>query len=76
MMDEDIARVGRDLTMMAYGDSAPEIEMAALDAARKVFGDDVRLVPVRKYSVTVAGQGEANPAGKKYRASITVRVMD
>ena len=56
---EDISRetqpAGRELSVRVYGDTADEIELAALDEVRPFFGDAVRLEVVRDYKAfTVA----------------------
>jgi len=42
---------GRSITIYGYGNTADEIELSALDEARKVFGADLRLEVVRDYPV-------------------------
>lgn len=44
-------RLGRSIEVLAFGDNADEIELAALDEARKFFGKDIRLEVIRDYRV-------------------------
>lgn len=44
-------REGRLFSGSAVGDTADEIELAALDKARAFFGPDVRLEVVRNYAI-------------------------
>ncbi len=59
---------GRRIMVDATGDTANEIELAALDEARQVFGEDVKLAVDRDYGVTPNGNGN----GKKYRATVWI----
>ena len=68
--------LGRSIEVLASGDNADEIELAALDEARKFFGKDIRLEVVRDYRVFDVRPGsalEAKAAGKGYQATVTVR---
>lgn len=68
--------IGRRISVLAYGDNADEIELSALDQARRFFGDDMRLEVVRDYAVSDAvrvGTLAVQAGGKAFVASITVR---
>ncbi len=85
---EDIDRatepLRRSLTLTAFGDTADEIELCALDEARPFFGDGVQLEVKRDYRArpTTDGQRAGVPpwppasAGKKYTADVIVRVIE
>jgi hypothetical protein len=69
-------RLGRSIEVLAFGDNADEIELAALDEARKFFGRDIHLEVVRDYRVLDVRPGgalEAKAGGKGYQATVTVR---
>jgi hypothetical protein len=81
MNDSDTSQQGgalgtRKIRVRAFGDTADEIELSALDEARRVFGPDVPLaidrsyliVPVENTSATAEAAG-----GKGYTASVDVR---
>lgn len=65
---------GRMIVTSVNGDTADEIELAALDAARECFGREVRLEVVRDYLVTSLGVTSGRIVGKKYTAHVKVRV--
>jgi hypothetical protein len=76
---------GRELSVLVFGDTADEIQLAALDAARLFFGDTVRLVIVPAYKVHDDGDSKVMgsdrllyPAsgGKKYRARVAVHTIE
>ena len=77
-MDEDITQrqrpAGRTLNVTVFGDTADEIELAALDKARAFFGDgrQLEIVPDYKVSGTVSSDG----TDKKYRAVVNVRTVE
>lgn len=67
---------GRSLRVRAFGDTADEIELSALDEARRVFGDDAKLTIRRDYLINRVGpDGTLAPFadGKSYTASVDVR---
>jgi hypothetical protein len=80
-MNEDVASrqdsPGRTIAVVAFGDTADEIEMAALDEARAFFGDR-RLEVIRDYAVqdAISSIDVDRESGKKYRAQVCVRVVD
>lgn len=63
---------GRTMSVLAYGDNAAELEMYALDEARKFFGTELRLEIVQDYKVVTAGETDAS-GGKRYRAGLIIR---
>lgn len=63
---------GRTMTIVAYGDSAAEMEMYALDKAREFFGTGLRLEIAQDYQVVTSG-GMDDSGGKRYRAGVVVR---
>jgi hypothetical protein len=68
---------GRTFRDSVYGDSAAEIEIAALSAAQEFFGDGVPLAVVPDYeTVPLGGYAQALCGGKKYAAAVTVRADD
>jgi hypothetical protein len=77
-MDEDITQrqrpAGRILNVTVFGDTADEIELAALDEARTFFGDSrqLEIVPDYKVSGTIPHDG----TDKKYRAGVNVRTVE
>lgn len=82
-MDEthEAARAPRQRTVnvCAYGDTADEIELAALDKARDFFGTDVQLEIVRDYAVIeVQSHRREVAGGKKYEApgGVIVHAVD
>lgn len=60
---------GRVLHVTVFGNSADEIEMAALDEARKFFGPDAQL-ELGEYQAS-ANTTLSNP-GKQYAAGVRV----
>jgi hypothetical protein len=81
MNDNDTSQQGgtlgtRKVRVRAFGDTADEIELFALDEARRVFGPDIPLVIDRSYAIFPVEDGRigAPPAdGKAYTASVDVR---
>lgn len=59
---------GRGIIVLAYGKTADELELHALDEAREFFGPDTQMEVVRSYSVMDSG----NRPGMKM-AAVTVR---
>jgi len=67
---------GRSIQVQVYGDTASELELAALDEARSVLGADVRLEVVRDYRINQAGKlFGAESQGKRYVTMIEVREL-
>jgi len=66
--------LGRRLSVSAFGDNPEEIEFAALDEARRFFGEEAVLAIQPSYRVWVvetrADKARAN--GKRYWADISV----
>lgn len=87
-MDESTERrtqpAGRELSVLAFGDTMAEIEMAALDEARKFFGDGWRLHIEPSYKVFDVGppadvfavKYAERIAGKSYYARLTVLIVE
>jgi hypothetical protein len=70
---------GRGIAVRAFGDTANEIEMAAIDEARAVFGEDVRMEIVRNYRINRIDPDSAltkDADGKRYVATVLVRAID
>ena len=70
---------GRSINVQAFGDSADELELAALDEARTVFGKDMRLEIVRDYLINPVSSATKlfeKAGGKRYVSTIGVRVLE
>jgi len=77
--DRETRPAGREVEVLAFGDTADEIELAALDEARPFFGDAARLTVVHGYraQAVLAGYSlEKQAGGKKYHATVTVRTIE
>ena len=70
---ETETRRPKELTLLLFGDTSDEIELAALDAARAFFGSTVRLEIVPGYKVHDDGDDYLFHSGKKYRARLNIR---
>jgi hypothetical protein len=67
---------GRIFTVTVYGDTASEIEIAALAAAQPFFGDGVPLEVIQDYMVSRTTPHEQAKAGdKKYVTWVRVRAL-
>jgi hypothetical protein len=78
-IDRETRPAGREVEVLVFGDTADELELAALDEARPFFGDAVRLEVVRDYralAVLPNGVFAARANGKKYQANVTVRTIE
>jgi hypothetical protein len=80
MSDNDTGQQGgtlgtRKVRVRAFGDTADEIELFALDEARRVSGADVPLAIDRSYLIVrvEATSLAASAGGKAYTASVDVR---
>jgi hypothetical protein len=78
--DQSTRPSGRTLSVYAYGDTAEQMELMALDKARAFFGTDVRLDVVRDYAV-FAPMAEPHltccaELGVAHMASIKVQVIE
>lgn len=75
-------QIGRSMTIRVYGDDAAELELAALDEARQVFGDHAQLQISRDYSIGsttsehIYDAEQAKASGKRYLASIRIEVLE
>jgi len=83
MDDRDIEQQqespGRVMYVVAFGDTADEIEMSALDQAREFFGPDRHLAIIPKYGASLvhaAHPPNYRESGKRYYAHITVRAVE
>lgn len=77
--DRETQPAGRVMRVLAFGDTATEIELAGLDEARAFFGADLQLRVIPDYKVFPALPGEADSGqagGKKYRSSVLVLVVE
>jgi hypothetical protein len=75
-MNQHTTPRGRSFETSAYGNDATEIELCALDEARKIFGPDAHLEVERDYQVgTALGPGEA-AQGKSYYAHVHINVIE
>ena len=77
--DEHTDAPGRILVVTVLGDTADEIEMAALDAAREFFGPDRQLAVVPDYMVSSIGpadRAEWRETGKRYITCAKVRTVE
>jgi hypothetical protein len=75
--------VGRELSMLAFGNTLAEIEMSALDEARAFFGDTwlLHIVPsYRIFDIPISGafaeQYARQITGNNYYARITVVIVE
>jgi hypothetical protein len=64
--------IGRVFDVRCHGDTAPEIEMAALEEAEHAFGPGVALAVVPCYRMFWLSLDELEITGKRYGAYITV----
>ena len=64
---------GRIFCVTVNGDTAGEIEIAALSAAQEFFGDGVPLEVVQDYLVN--GTTTLDQTDKKFRADVRVRAL-
>ena len=64
---------GRIFCVTVNGDTAGEIEIAALSAAQEFFGDGVPLEVVQDYLVN--GTTTLDQTDKKFRAALRVRAL-
>jgi hypothetical protein len=76
--DTERRNPGRSLTVRAFGDTANEIELYALDEARAFFGDDIKLTVERDYVTSAISSASRHTlpgevADKKYLATVLVR---
>jgi hypothetical protein len=77
--DRETRSPGREVSVFVFGDTADEIELAALDEARPFFGHHAQLTVIPAYkAVTVLPNGPyaGQAAGKKYQATVTVRTIE
>jgi hypothetical protein len=72
--DQRVQPAGRTISVVVYGNTADEVELAALDEARGFFGADRRLEVVRDYRVV--GTLAVDGTSKKYRAAASVRTVE
>jgi hypothetical protein len=78
-IDRETQPLGRSVSVLVFGDTADEIELAALDEVRPFFGDGVILEVVREWEAfdTSGPVGQMpQAAGKKYYARVTVRTIE
>ena len=76
-IDREARPAGRTFVALVAGDTAEEIELAALDAAREFFGAGPQLEVMRNYKVgPVGGFSPHAPSGKKYCAEVPVRTIE
>lgn len=70
----------RNVSLLVYGNTAAEIELAALDEARAFFGDDLCLEIVRNYQayrpLFDGNQAECARRGAQFMATVVVRVVE
>jgi hypothetical protein len=81
MHDDDITErlkyPGRIFRTSVVGDTADEIELAALDEARVFFGDGRQLEVVHDYqAIPVELIPRHAQSGKKYTAEVCVRTVE
>jgi hypothetical protein len=75
--DQRVSENGRRIRVTVYGDTADELELAALDEARKFFGEGPLLRIVDDYTAIPVRSSDdpeivAAAAGKRRRASVLV----
>ena len=82
-MNEDTDRrqesPGRIMHVYVWGDTADEIELAALDKAREFFGPDRQLMVNPGYHVWTIDRSsspEARESGKRYSSSMIVCTVE
>jgi hypothetical protein len=72
--------LGRQVRTEVFGDTAAELELAALDDARKFFGTDLQLEIAPGYTAFARGKdtpdATRNAAGKRYFAAVTVQTVE
>ena len=70
---------GRQISVLAFGGTADEIELAALDKARQVFGVGPALTVVRNYKIHEIGRsspwGPEVTGGKAWYARVEVHEL-
>ena len=81
--DRETRPAGRSVNVLVFGNSADEIELAALDKARPFFGEHAQLEVVRNWSAGTNADAWANTeryreraVGKTYSAHVTVRTIE
>jgi hypothetical protein len=77
--EQETQPAGRSISVLAIGDNVTEVEMNALDEARKFFGGHWRLTIVPDYRVfpnDPGGSLAAKANGKQYHASVIVRIIE
>lgn len=77
--DRHAQHSGRQYCARAYGDTPDELELCALDKAREVFGESVRLEVLRDYTireVLLIPSADKRFAGKKFHAEIRILVHE
>lgn len=60
------------LVVKVFGDTADEIELAALDEARKLFGSDARLEIRADYVISLRDERHYPDQQEKYVATLVV----
>jgi hypothetical protein len=78
-IDRETRPAGREVEVFVFGNTADELELAALDEARPFFGDAVRLIVVPDYRAqTVLADGSyfMQSEGRKFQARVTVRTIE
>jgi hypothetical protein len=75
--DRQTGQPARVIEVIAFGDTADEIELVALDQARAFFGGDRQLEVIRDYKANgiIASIKAEAESGKKYRAEVRVRAI-
>lgn len=73
--DQHTRPEGRTVRARVFGDNAGELELEALDTARKFFGGDVALEIVDAYHASSANSSK-DSNGKRYVAEIVVRALN
>jgi hypothetical protein len=68
---------GRTINIKVYGDTADELELAALGKAREFFGADRQLTVIPDYLASRVTPMDAEQAdGKQYIAEVRVRTVE
>jgi len=78
-IDRETLPAGREVSVFVFGDTASEIELAALDEARPFFGEATRLEIIpdyRAHRVLPDGDYVTQAAGRRYQATVIIRTIE
>ena len=79
-VERDTRPAGREVSVLVFGNTADEIELAALDEGRLFFGEAAQLRVVRDYKAwpvaEAAASLQAKANGKLWHARVIVRTIE